>query len=431
MSFLRMLAIAFIFISTTVAWIILGTVTQVRSEEYSTDLNSRVKDLCGSELAQKVPGFTAITPLRQTVPDFKGKTSKTVGFWNKKTLVTEKRLTPSANNIDVDLELEYRRKGLLWFPVYKCRFSGEYVLQNTTKYDMKVRTHFEFPSPVATYDEFKLEVDGKVRDCQVDTDKGVKLDFVIKPESKRVFRVAYHTRGVNSWRYLPKNPGDGRLRDFTMKVKTNFKAIDFADSSLSPTSLESSNDGCRMQWKANNLITSKPIAVTMPERLNPGPLVAKVTFFAPVCLLFFFVVLLAVNILVKVDIHPMHFMFTAAGFFAFNLLFAYLVDVINVHVSFLIASIVTLVLVISYQRAALGEKFPYKWVGVAQFCYLVLFSYSFFFKGLTGLTVTIGSIITLAVLMYLTRRIDWNQTFSKKQKRIKAGCDYEAKNTNS
>ena len=142
----------------------------------------------------------------------------------------------------------------------------------------------------------------------------------------------------------------------------------------------------------------------MPERLNPGPLVAKVTFFAPVCLLFFFVVLLAVNILVKVDIHPMHFMFTAAGFFAFNLLFAYLVDVINVHVSFLIASIVTLVLVISYQRAALGKKFPYKWVGVAQFCYLVLFSYSFFFKGLTGLTVTIGSIITLAVLMYLTRR---------------------------
>ena len=32
--------------------------------------------------------------------------------------------------------------------------------------------------------------------------------------------------------------------------------------------------------------------------------------------------------------------------------------------------------------------------GVAQLIYLVLFSYAFFFKGFTGLAVTIGSILT-------------------------------------
>ena len=35
---------------------------------------------------------------------------------------------------------------------------------------------------------------------------------------------------------------------------------------------------------------------------------------------------------------------------------------------------------------------------VAQFAYMVLFSYSFFFEGLTGITITIGAIITLALL---------------------------------
>jgi len=432
MSFLRMLAIVIIFVTATIAWVILGTVTKVRTQDYSYALSNQVSNLCGSRLIQKTPTFTAITQLRQKVPSFQGTTQKTSGFWKKKTQTTKKQLSPSANKIDVDLQLEYRRKGLLWFPVYKCKFEANYTLENTTNNLMKVKTHFDFPSNAATYDDFLIEVDGKTQECQVNTTTGIEIDFSIKPKSKKVFRVFYKTRGLGSWLYIPESSAGGRLRNLNMTVDTNFKAIDFSDGSLASGKLNTTESGCRMVWTANNLITSKPIAITMPERLNPGPLVMKVTFFAPVCLLFFFVVLLATNVIKKVNIHPMHFMFTAAGFFAFNLLFAYLVDVINVHVSFLISSIVTLVLVNSYQRAALGEKFPWKWVGLAQFCYLILFSYSFFFKGLTGLTVTIGSIITLAVLMYLTRKIDWNQTFKlRRRKKTQGTTDYETKNINN
>jgi len=432
MSFLKMLSIVIIFIAATVAWMILGTVTKVRTEDFSGTLSNRVSNLCGSRLVQKSPIFTAITQLRQKVPTFEGTTQKTSGFWKKKTKVTKKQLSPAANKIDVNLQLEYRRKGLLWFPVYKCKFEANYTLENATDNLMKVKTHFNFPSATATYDDFLLEVDGKAQECRINTQNGIDLEFSIKPQNKKVFRVFYKTRGLGSWSYLPESSDGGRLRNLNMTVDTDFKAIDFSDGSLAPGKLNTTKAGCHMVWTANNLITSKPIAITMPERLNPGPLVMKVTFFAPVCLLFFFVVLLATNVIKKVNIHPMHFMFTAAGFFAFNLLFAYLVDVINVHVSFLISSIVTLVLVNSYQRAALGEKFPYKWVGLAQFCYLILFSYSFFFKGLTGLTVTIGSIITLAVLMYLTRKIDWNQTFKlRRKKKTQGTTDYETKNINN
>ncbi|MBU8901322.1 MAG: inner membrane CreD family protein [Victivallales bacterium] len=427
MSFLKMLAIVIIFVTATVAWVILGSVTKVRTQDYSYALSNQVSNLCGSRLMQKSPIFTAITQLKQKVPSFEGTTQKTSGFWKKKIQVTKKQLSPTANKIDVDIQLEYRRKGLLWFPVYKCQFEAKYTLENPSDNLMKVKVLFEFPSNSATYDNFLLELDGKTQECQINTTTGINLEFPIKAKSKKVFRVFYKTRGLGSWTYLPESSSGGRLRDLNMTVNTDFKAIDFSDGSLAPGKLDSTKSGCRMVWTANNLITSKAIAITMPERLNPGPLVMKVTFFAPVCLLFFFVVLLATNVIKKLNIHPMHFMFTAAGFFAFNLLFAYLVDVINVHVSFLISSIVTLVLVNSYQRAALGEKFPYKWVGLAQFCYLILFSYSFFFKGLTGLTVTIGSIITLAVLMYLTRNIDWNQTFkSRWNKKI-----HETKNINN
>jgi hypothetical protein len=52
-------------------------------------------------------------------------------------------------------------------------------------------------------------------------------------------------------------------------------------------------------------------------------------------------------------------------------------------------------------RAALVQA------GLAQLVFLVLFSYAFFFEGYTGLTVTIGAVVTLFVLMQLTARVDW------------------------
>ena len=43
-----------------------------------------------------------------------------------------------------------------------------------------------------------------------------------------------------------------------------------------------------------------------------------------------------------------------------------------------------------------------------QLFFLVLFSYSFFIKGINGLTVAIGSVVTLAILMRVTATLDWN-----------------------
>ena len=44
----------------------------------------------------------------------------------------------------------------------------------------------------------------------------------------------------------------------------------------------------------------------------------------------------------------------------------------------------------------------------------MLFSYAFFFEGYTGLTVTVGAVLTLFVLMQLTARVDWGAVFAKR-----------------
>jgi len=56
-------------------------------------------------------------------------------------------------------------------------------------------------------------------------------------------------------------------------------------------------------------------------------------------------------------------------------------------------------LVVSYLRAVAGTRFALREAGLAQLVFLVLFSYAFFFEGYTGLTVTIGAVLTLHALV--------------------------------
>ncbi|MDP6490786.1 MAG: inner membrane CreD family protein, partial [Kiritimatiellia bacterium] len=192
-----------------------------------------------------------------------------------------------------------------------------------------------------------------------------------------------------------------------------FDDIDYTGGSLSPMSIVKTDDGVDVAWIASDLITSEDIGVVIPEKLNPGPLTSRITFFAPVCLLFFFMLVGTINIIYGVNIHPMHYLFVAAGFFAFHLLLSYMAGLVNIHLSFIIAATTSVVLVTTYLSAALGGKFPWKVAIAGQLFFLVLFSYSFFLKGITGLTVAIGSVVTLAIMMRVTARLDWDDVFSR------------------
>jgi hypothetical protein len=57
-------------------------------------------------------------------------------------------------------------------------------------------------------------------------------------------------------------------------------------------------------------------------------------------------------------------------------------------------------------------QFAVREAAIAQFIYLVLFSYAFFFQGITGLSITIGAILTLFVVMQMTGRIRWSEKFA-------------------
>ena len=223
---------------------------------------------------------------------------------------------------------------------------------------------------------------------------------------------AYRSQGLDTWRY-DFGEGVSQIRNFTLNMHTNFKSIDFPENTISPTTKTETANGWDLTWSYKNMVSGYQIGMAMPEKLQPGPLAGQISFFAPVSLFFFFFLIFIITTLRGIDLHPMNYFFLAAAFFAFHLLLAYLADHVSIHVAFIICSLVSVFLVVSYLRLVVGLRFAAVEAGLAQLIYLILFSYAFFFQGFTGLAITIGSILTLFVVMQMTGRINWQEKFAK------------------
>ena len=268
----------------------------------------------------------------------------------------------------------------------------------------------KFPAQKAIYDGLQMEVNERTVALTTD-DQGTVGRATMGPGESASLHVAYRSQGLDCWRY---QLGDGvaQARDFMLTMQTNFRDIDFADDTLSPTSKQPISGGWQLTWQYSNLVSGFQIGMTMPAKLQPGPLAGEISYAAPVSLFFFFFLMFIITALRKIDLHPMNYFFLATAFFAFHLLLSYLVDHISIHAAMVLASVVSVTLVVSYLRLVVGLRFAALEAGTAQLIYLVLFSYAFFWKGFTGLAITIIAIITLFVVMQVTGRIRWSERFA-------------------
>jgi inner membrane protein involved in colicin E2 resistance len=405
----RIIAIAFIFACTSIAWVILGGTLFARTYDSGSTSSSHVESTWGTQQNQAPPSASFVAKVSTD--------QRTVE--NGKIVVRtidEEHIMPiplEGSSIDVDLNLEHRQKGLLWYSTYKVSFAGTYLFRNTSNQDQTVTFTLPFPTSHAIYDDLTFAVDGNSVEL-VNANNAANGTTKVAAGKTVQLKVGYRSQGLNEWRYNFGQGNVAQVRDFTLRMKTNFKDIDFLDNSLSPSTKEETDQGWNLLWSYKNLLSGYQIAMVMPEKLQPGPLAGRISFFAPVSLFFFFFLMLIITTMRGIDLHPMNYFFLAAAFFSFHLLLAYLVDHVSIHTAFAISSAVSVFLVVSYLRLVVGTRFATREAALAQFIYLVAFSYAFFLKGFTGLAITIGSILTLFVVMQITGRIRWTDKFAAK-----------------
>jgi inner membrane protein involved in colicin E2 resistance len=405
--FKRIAAIVGIFVCSCVAWMILGTSIFLRSDSAGSVLSGRVASTWGTAQEQHPPAVSYWVQETKTVEvQENGQKVKKTELVN-----VPRAVALDSSKVGADFHIDYRQKGLLWFSTYGVAFSGEYKFQNPTGRDEVFMIRLPLPAKQAVYDGVEIALDGQPLALEFGGGD-VTAHGTVPAGAAGVVKASYRSQGQDNWSYkLASGDEVARAKDFHFTATTDFGGFDFPENSLSPTAKRETGQGWELKWDYQNLVSGFNIALRMPQKLQPGPLAGRISYFAPVSLFFFFFLVFILSTLRGIDLHPMNYFFLACAFFAFHLLLAYLCDHISIHAAFAISSAVSVLLMATYMRLVVNWRFALVDAGLAQLIYLVLFSYAFFFEGFTGLTVTIGAVLTLFVVMQMTGRIRWGERF--------------------
>lgn len=403
-----MVAIIFIFICTAAAWGILGATVTDRTGKQDEKLRSQVSQLWGTPQHQLAPQIYYQTTQPVKVETVSG--NKTVTETKLET--TRHPLLLDASDINVNLSLDHRQRGLLWYSTFRVQFAGKYRVQNYTDTEREIFFNFSVPTKNGVYDNFRFTIGGREITNLEFNDGNLTGKMNLAPGKSETVEVSFGSQGMDEWWY-DFGENVNQVKNFSLVMGTDFGQIDFPQSSISPTHKTDLGNSWELKWNYTNLLSGVKIGMLMPHKLNPGPWVSEVSYAAPVSLFLFFFVIFLLTTVKRIRLHPMNFFFIGAAFFSFHLLLAYLVDHISIHIAFLICSIVSIFLVVTYLRLAVGNRFAFVEAGILQFVYLVLFSYTFFFERYTGLAITILSILTLFIVMQFTGKVDWDSLFRK------------------
>lgn len=412
---LRLFGIGFVLMATSIAWMFLGATMEHRSTSQAEELRGDVMELWGNPQHQAAPLFEyrneVMREVQQQVPDANGMLQTVT---EKRLFVETEGVLPRSTDITAEVGLDQRLRGLMWYSLYDMRFAGQWTFVHEREDVRELVITFRFADAHGLYDDFRFVVDGKDIARQLRLSDGqVSHTLMVEPGQKVSLSVGYVTRGLGEWRY---NPGEGvsNLENFKLALQTNFVDIDYPRGSLSPSTRERTENGWKLQWDFSQVVTGQGMGLVMPERIQPGELASDLAYSAPVSLLLFFVLIYVLATLRGLDIHPINYIFIAGAFFAFHLLFGYSVDHLEVVPAFALSSVVSVLLVVSYLRLVVDNRFAFVEAAAGQIVYLVGFSLAHFWEGFTGLTVTVLSIFTLFVLMQLTGRVRWSQVFEGK-----------------
>src|SRR5258707_1599275 len=165
----RVFAIGFIFLCACVAWWTRGASVLWRTGKSDKRLAKEVAQLWGGRHEQAAPAAAVERP-RMVTEQVQEKDARGQLFVREvsKTVIDRVPIPLDSSRLKVDLALDQRRKGLLWYATYGVTFAGTYRLHNPDTEARTLDVHLAFPSAEALYHAFTVRADGRVLAGPVD-----------------------------------------------------------------------------------------------------------------------------------------------------------------------------------------------------------------------------------------------------------------------
>lgn len=311
----------------------------------------------------------------------------------------------AASEIAVDLRVDYRKKGLVYYTGYNADFSGKYTIRNPEP--DKIYLSFIFPYPMQQGEGMLRDVILLVNEQEdaENTEYQPNLALwtgVLEPEASLEMTVRYTGRGLNHFIY-GFEPGT-QIQNFTMQINVlGTGETDYPVSTMSPTNTEPHAEGTLLTWKLDRTLTQFNIGVLLPDKLNIARQIAVMSQRAP----FFYLLFLgSICLLLRLTAQELHFIKIAiisAAYFLFYPLFAYLSVYLDVVPSFAISFGILGFLIFNYARIVYTLPLAVA-VVLAYTFYLGVTSLAALLPTYTGLILVIEGVVILAILMQVFSR---------------------------
>lgn len=318
----------------------------------------------------------------------------------------------SATNVTVNLEAQYRRRGLTEYPGYETTFDGEYTFKNPVGDPSFVGFSVGLPTErnALMLRELKLLVNG-VEDPDNTEYAPSRIVWTGRVDGQKTvkFQLAFKARGMTTFGYTFAPSRDGQsVSDskpitafrLTMNVTGVPGEIDFPVGSMSPTSDVTSGTSRTMVWNVDRLLTSFDVGIKLPDNRGANLAMENLTRKAPAFYMLFGGALLWAFASVRRRARAMHVLALSGAYFLFFPLATYL----TAYMAWPVASAVSLVGITALciiHAARFVDKTAAVRVAVSSGFFLSVPAVAHLIPAHTGVILIVGAFIALGIGMHV------------------------------
>lgn len=367
-----------------VTWVIGGQVEN-RTDFASGKLHADVADRWGAPIGQAVPSLRYVE-------------SGTV-------FNTLQPLAFDRQRIVVDADMNYRKRGLVYFSGFDFAFHGTFVATNPLARDIDAA--FVFPLDLQKNKVLLSELSFLANGEPASADLGPSGDRLtwtgrIPAGATSTFQIAFKGRGLDAFTYVmdPALP----VRDLAVTVNVRGgENIDYPDGVAPATSSRTEGDHAVLEWRYASLESGIPVGLILPSEKAYDRYIATMLRRAWATFLLFFAGLAMLVVVRRERPAARHVYLVAAGYSFFYVLLPYLAAYLDFYVAWVLSLVVMGGMVTAYVRGWLGGAVV-PWVLMLLFSCLVLPTAAVFCEGYTGLIYSLEILVALAVAMTMTTR---------------------------
>ncbi len=317
-------------------------------------------------------------------------------------------LKPQDYNTNVNIQTELRKKGIFTVPVYTAEITVKGNFKNPAGVLKNIKADLDLN--VSDSKGFIEKPKFKLLNGNLETNNNIKYSKYLTTSASTIpFEVQYKIRGLNSFNMVP----DGENNKMT--IKGNWDNPSFEGDFL-PVSRKIEKNKFEAEWSIPSIASSNLdipcLTVSFLTPVDNYRMAIRAVKYAFLFLVLTFLAYFIFEITSKKEspIHPLQYLMMGIAMLIFYLLLVSLSEFIPFLYAYIISTLMILSLISLYTYFVITKGKNLLFTFVIAGIMTVLYTFLYILLTLQDLSLLFGSLglfIIIAVIMYVTRNIDW------------------------